>query len=94
MIKQTTLKALREAKQVARDKYAWPGGYPLYLVMSDGGALCPTCIKTEWRNIVQYALWEQPSSGWHPAGADINYEDNDLICDHCGKQIEAAYSPD
>jgi hypothetical protein len=86
------MKNLQAAKTVARDVYAWPGGYPLYLVTSDGGCLCPACVKSEWRNIVSASLTNHKSSGWHPAGADINYEDADLYCDHCGKQIEAAYT--
>ena len=39
-------------KQAIRDKYAWPGGYPLFLVTSDGAALCIDCGKKEYRNII------------------------------------------
>jgi hypothetical protein len=28
---------------------------------------------------------------WTPAAVEINYEDNDLTCDHCCRQIESAY---
>lgn len=44
------VKVDKHIKQAIRDKYAWPGGYP------------------------------------------VNWEDNELYCDHCNKQIEAAYS--
>lgn len=90
--KLTAANLLRDAKMVARDKYAWPGGYPLFLVMADGGCLCPKCVRSEWRQIVRYTLWSQPQSGWMAATPDINYEDSDLFCDHCGEQIESAYS--
>lgn len=85
-----TLEGIRAAKNVARNPYAWPGGYPTFLVMTDGGCLCPSCVKKEWRLIVQAGLWND-RSGWNPAAADINWEDQALFCDHCGNQIEAAY---
>jgi hypothetical protein len=83
---------LQQAKMVARDKYAWPGGYPMFLVMADGGCLCPACVKAEWRQIVQYTLWNQPESGWMVLGQEINWENPDLYCDHCGERIESAYA--
>ena len=85
------MKNLQAAKTVARDVYAWPGGYPLYLVTTDGGCLCPACVKSQWRSLVGAALSHDTRSGWHPEGADINWEDAALYCDHCGEQIEAAY---
>ena len=85
------MKNLQSAKTVAREVYAWPGGYPLFLVTSDGGCLCPACVKSQWRSIAGAALSHDINSGWHPEGHAINFEDPDLYCDHCGKQIEAAY---
>ncbi len=90
-MKAQTLKALREAKIVARERFAWPGGYPLVLITSDGGCLCAACVRKEWRNIVQYALWEQPTSGWHPAGLQIEEDsESEECCDHCGAIIAGA----
>ena len=90
-MKNQNLTALRAAKKVARDVYAWPGGYPLFLVTTDGGCLCPACIKKEWRNIVSSALMDC-RDGWLPAAADINYEDGALFCDHCSQRIPSAYA--
>jgi len=85
------MKNLQAAKTVARDVYAWPGGYPMYLVTSDSACLCPACVKSQWRSIVGAALSHDTCSGWHPGAADINWEDAELYCDHCGGHIEAAY---
>ena len=80
---------LRAAKIVAREKFAWPGGYALFLVMSDGGILCPECIRANWRSIVQYTLWRQPQSGWDAAGLDHTGNcDDPPNCDDCGRIIE------
>lgn len=73
--------------------YAWPGGYPRISVMSDGESPCFACLKTERRNILS-AIKDNDSSGWRVDGFDINWEDTDLLCAHCGCQIESAYGQD
>jgi len=79
---------LEAAKKVARDKFAWPGGYPLVLVMADGGVLCPECVRAEWRSIVTYTKWGQRYSGWCAEGYSIEESpEEDVICDHCGKVV-------
>lgn len=80
-------------KQAARDKYAWPGGYPLFIIMNDGGALCIDCVRAEWRNVARSTV-NGDNDGWRAAAADINWEDAFLHCDHCGGRIESAYAED
>lgn len=82
---------LAQAKDVARKPFAWPGGYPKYLVMTDGGCLCPACVRSEFALIARADRTGCGISGWEPAAADINWEDESLFCDHCNKQIESAY---
>ena len=82
---------LQTVKQALRaGKYAWPGGYPLYFIMEDGGALSFEAVREEWRQIVQDYLWKH-NTGWMIAGVDINWEDDKLVCDHTGNPIESAY---
>jgi hypothetical protein len=80
-----------ELRKAIRSKYAWPGGYPMFCITSDGAALCMECAKSEFRQIA-YARRHEQNDGWRVTAVDINYEDTGLICDHCSKQIEAAYS--
>lgn len=89
----TTHKVPQQVKQAIRDEYAWPGGYPLYLVTSDGAALCVTCGRTEYKQIA-YAIRHRLHDGWRVEAADINWEDPSLYCDHCSKRIESAYAED
>jgi hypothetical protein len=77
---------------VRQGPYAWPGGYPLYFVCDDGGALCPACVKAERRSILD-SIANGYRDGWRVVGIDVNWEDADLTCDHCGKAIESAYGP-
>lgn len=36
-----------QVKRAAKEQYAWPGGYPLFIAMEDGAALCTDCAKKE-----------------------------------------------
>jgi hypothetical protein len=60
---------LAKVKQTARDKYAWPGGYPLVVVMADGSLLCPDCARREYRSIARETLRPAYDTGWRAAGA-------------------------
>jgi hypothetical protein len=81
---------LKDVKQAIRQPYAWPGGYPLHIVMGDGGCLCCDCAKQKFRQIARSTIQGQ-RDGWNVAGVMINWEDVDLSCDHCGRTIESAY---
>lgn len=83
---------------VSRDPlpaFAWPGGYPIFYVFTDGGVICPDCAN---RNIDEIdeanrgGYNRNSHGGWAVDAMDVNYEDTDLICDHCHKSIPAAYA--
>lgn len=75
---------------VRNGAFAWPGGYPLYFICDDGGALCFDCARSCAREIID-AIHTRSRGGWRVVGCDINYED-EICCDHCSKDIDAAYS--
>lgn len=76
---------------VRNGPYAWPGGYPMFFVTSDGAALSFDAVKSERRNVLE-SIRDHADDGWRVVGVDINWEDPDLICDHTGKRIESAYA--
>ena len=80
-------------KNLIREPYAWPGGYPKYAVMSDCEALCAKCAKDNAKLIIR-ATRDNNHSGWGCAGVDINWEDTELYCAHCGDAIPSAYGED
>ena len=82
----------QSVKNAIRNKYAWPGGYPLFIVCDDGAALCPDCAKKEYRQIAHDTVKNWRGTGRNAIGAEINWEDTSLYCDHCGNSIESAYS--
>ena len=80
---------LEKVKDAIRNPFAWPGGYPVYTVMSDGELLCPDCARENYKLIVQ-ATKDQLRDGWQPEGSMILYEGSSYCC-HCGKDLESAY---
>ena len=70
--------------------YAWPGGYPLYFVTSDGAALSFDAAKQNRRYILQ-AIAHRNDRTWRIVGVDINWEDDTLYCDDTGARIPSAY---
>lgn len=76
---------------VRNGPYAWPGGYPVYFVCDDGGSLCCACVNSERRNILE-SIAHKARDGWRVIGADINWEDDMLHCEHCNERIESAYA--
>ena len=81
---------LRDVKRAIREPHVWPGGYPLFIVMSDGGALSVDSARREFRQICRSTL-QGARDGWSAAAVEVNWEDPDLFCDHSGERIESAY---
>ena len=87
-LRQTQLNARKLRDELIASPYAWPGGYPMFAITSDGAALCKHCCKNE-RSSIGFTYG---TDGWNVVGLDINYEDPELYCDHCGDRIESAYA--
>ena len=86
-----TIDQFREA--IEYGPYAWPGGYPLYFVTSDGAALSFEAAEQNIQNI-EFSIREEIYDEWHIAAVDINWEDINLYCDDTGNRIESAYAED
>lgn len=82
------------SREARRGPYVFPGGYPKYLVTTDGAALCWDCVRVEHARIRLAAMTRDKTGGWMPEGVDVNWEDPSLFCDHCGARIESAYAQD
>lgn len=88
-IRQIQIKSRKLRDELIASPYA-DGGYPMFAVTSDGGTLCHKCCQTESRSIgTTYG-----TDGWAIDALAVNWEDPDLLCDHCGNRIESAYAED
>jgi hypothetical protein len=85
------IKTVHDFRRAIRNgPWAWPGGYPLYFITSDGAALSFKAAKAERRNVL-WAIASRSNDGWRVVAYDVNWEDPDLTCDHSGKRIKSAY---
>jgi len=77
------------AAAVARDGYAWPGGYEMVIVTDDNAVLCRECVRAEYDQVYGEAIRRENGRGWKPAAIGIigcNMEGR-VDCDHCGRVI-------
>lgn len=87
------IKTVADLKAALRyGEFAWPGGYQMYFLTSDGAALSFATVREEFR-LVASAVKHGSNDGWRVVATDINWEDEDLIDDHTGKKIPSAYGP-
>jgi hypothetical protein len=73
--------------------YAWPGGYPLFFIASDGAALSFDAVRQNLKSVL-HSIAYRVNDGWRVVGMEINWEDASLYCEHSGKRIESAYGED
>ena len=86
----TEISTVAELKATLRaGGYAWPGGYPLYFITSDGGALAFETVRAEFRNVAD-SIRRGISDGWRVVGCSVNWE-SDIVDDHTGQPIESTY---
>lgn len=71
---------------------AWPGGYPIYSQMKDGGLLCHYCLVDKSNPIDETGEANGDDPSWIFLIASIYWEGETLECSHCGEMnIESAY---
>ena len=81
-------------KQVLRHPYTWPGGYPLFFIMADGCTLSAKSARENYREICRAHIGGGHDTHWTIAAWEVNYEDEDLYCEHSNEPIECAYHSD
>lgn len=87
----STIRTGRDYRETLRaSPYAWPGGYPLILVCSDGAILCFDCGRSEGLQVIR-AIRDRDRSGWRVIGCQIHEEGPPEECAHCGRGIPSTY---
>ena len=66
--------------------FAWPGGYPCALLMSDGEVIDSKAARENYRLIRRAG-----SQDWTPDAVFIHWEGAPLYCAHSGRAIDSAY---
>jgi hypothetical protein len=86
MKSQATRDTLNKVKAAIRQPFAWPGGYPISIIMQDGSAICPSCARKNWRLIA--GSRHGYNGGWEPAGAQVLWEGGNT-CAECNTNLDA-----
>lgn len=82
---------------VAEERFAWPGGYALGLMLADGECICSACVAEEI-DLIREATRDEDDSGWRAVAAYYTDADDDLddedhtptLCVHCNRPITDA----
>ena len=69
--------------------WAWPGGYPIVYLVSDGEFLCPNCANGKNGSAASEA--KDAPHDWRIIAAHIHYEGEPEYCAHCNAEIPSAY---
>lgn len=84
---------LERSGDTAKISYGFnSGGYEnyIYFVTKDGGTLS---ISTVIDQIDEVDFTDDADPQWYIIGYDVNYENTDLVDDHTGAPLPAAYAP-
>jgi len=80
---------LETLKMVLRNgPYAWPGGYPLYLVDIEGDCYHIDCVRGMYRSVVNDT---KHGSGFVMTNVEVNWENTAMWCYECHEIIDSAY---
>ena len=85
------IESVSDLKSALRNgRFAWPGGYPLYFITSDGAAISFKTAREEFASVCD-SIRRGIDDGWRVIAVEINYEDSALFCAHSDEKIESAY---
>jgi hypothetical protein len=88
------IKSISDFRKAYRNgPFAWPGGYPLFFITSDGVALSWKAAKYNRRYILQ-SIAHHSDRTWRIVGVDVNWENPALYCDDTGERIPSAHAED
>jgi hypothetical protein len=75
-------------RYIARNPYAWPGGYDIAGVADDGELICAQCIRSEYK-LIMSATRYQRNDGWRIIGYQTSdWMENGETCAHCGRLLD------
>ena len=78
-----------QLRAALRNPYAWPGGYELFFITSDGALLCHDCVRKHYRSVSD-SIRHNLSDGWRVVGITLDNElEQDESCAQCNKQIHS-----
>lgn len=71
-------------------QFTFPGCYQLFLLANDGEPICFDCATKNFHQCA-WSIRNKVNDGWRIVACDVNWEDEEMRCAHCNKQIPASY---
>lgn len=72
--------------------FAWPGGYPMFFICADGGVISFDAAEEHKVEILDAIKEPRSNQQWEVTSCIVNWEDDDLFCDHTNERIPSAYA--
>lgn len=74
-------------RYIARNPYAWPGGYDIIGVCGDGEMLCAKCIRDNYK-LVMAATRYDAAQGWDIAWyMTADWVEESTLCCNCYREL-------
>ena len=70
--------------------FAWSGGYPCALLMSDGECIDAQSARENYR-LIRRNMVNPSDRDWAPSTVFVHWEGEPLECAHSGRLIDSAY---
>ncbi len=73
---------------------AFPGGYSILYLCSDGETLCSRCVQESLAEATEGELpqvCDPHSGGWHVTAHFVHWEGPPEQCAHCGQELPSEY---
>lgn len=80
----------KELKELVRHPYAFPGGYQLFALTSDGELMCVNCVKKNFKLCLR-ATKANDRYSWCIDTITIVWEGPNVFCCNCNKEFETEY---
>ena len=76
-----------QLRAAIRRPYAWPGGYEVLFVTSDGALLCSACVRKEYRSVSD-SIRNARNDGWRVEAITLDNElEGHETCAHCDRVL-------
>lgn len=87
VVRRTIERDTQPIRAAIRAGYAWPGGYELVFMMSDGECLCMDCARENYRQI-SASTRTGARDGWRVVSTITAEEIEDFTpCANCGRDL-------
>ena len=71
----------------AKDYFAWPGGYEIFVITTDGGVICYKCVRENYRLMLE-SLRDDMRDGWQIEVIDTAEScEGSTLCDNCYREL-------